>query len=330
MRKKFFIAGALAALLCLAGCAQTEEQELEKVTVAEVTHSIFYAPMYAAIGNGYFREKGIEPELINSGGADKVMTALLTDGANIGFAGPEAVIYVCAQGKTDYPKVFAQLTQCDGSFLVGREKDEDFTWQDLKGSTILPGRKGGIPYMTLLYCLNKNGMEVGKDVFFDDTVRYDAMTGAFLSGTGDYVTVFEPGASAIEAEGKGYILASVGEEGGKVPYTTYFANGDYIEENRDLIQRFTDAIYMGQQFVNSHSRREVAESIAYAFPDTDIETIETVVNRYKEIGAYSENGIMTEENFNRLCDILQNAGELDTRVSYTDIVDSTFAEKSIG
>ena len=184
MRKKFFIAGALAALLCLAGCAQTEEQELEKVTVAEVTHSIFYAPMYAAIGNGYFREKGIEPELINSGGADKVMTALLTDGADIGFAGPEAVIYVCAQGKTDYPKVFAQLTQCDGSFLVGREKDEDFTWQDLKGSTILPGRKGGIPYMTLLYCLNKNGMEVGKDVFFDDTVRYDAMTGAFFKRNG--------------------------------------------------------------------------------------------------------------------------------------------------
>lgn len=330
MKKKIFIVAALAALLCLAGCGQTEKQELEKVTVAEVTHSIFYAPMYAAIGNGYFREKGIEPELINSGGADKVMTALLTDGADIGFAGPEAVIYVCAQGKTDYPKVFAQLTRCDGSFLVGREKDDDFTWQDLKGSTILPGRKGGIPYMTLLYCLNKNGMEVGKDVFFDDTVRYDAMTGAFLSGTGDYVTVFEPGASAIEAEGKGYILASVGKEGGKVPYTTYFANGDYIEENRDLIQRFTDAIYMGQQFVNSHSRWEVAESIAYAFPDTDIKTIETVVNRYKEIGAYSENGIMTEESFNRLCDILQNAGELGTRVSYTDIVDNTFAQKSIG
>lgn len=242
----------LCVALCLAvmagaisGCSKPQETQIEteKLTVSEVTHSIFYAPMYAAINMGYFEENHLEIELVNAGGADKVMTSLLTDAADIGFAGPEAVIYVYAQGKTDYPKVFAQLTQRDGSFLVGREKADGFKWTDLKGSTILPGRKGGIPYMTLLYCLNKNGIEVGKDVFFDDSIQFNAMTGAFVSGTGDYVTVFEPGATALEAEGKGYILASVGEEGGLVPYTTYFANPEFISEKPQTIQNFVNAIY---------------------------------------------------------------------------------------
>ncbi|MBQ8604440.1 MAG: ABC transporter substrate-binding protein [Oscillospiraceae bacterium] len=322
-----------AAVMCalITGCkdSNVRGKELVKLTVSEVTHSIFYAPMYVSINNGYFEEMGIDVELINAGGADKVMTALLTGGADIGFAGPEAVIYVCAQGKEDYPRVFAQLTRCDGSFLVGREDVENFDWQDLRGSTILPGRKGGIPYMTLLYCLNQNGMEVGKDVFFDDSIRFNAMTGAFVSGTGDYVTVFEPGATDLENQGKGYILASIGEEGGRVPYTTYFANAPFLENNRELVQRFTDAIYMGQQFVTENSAEVVAQAIAPSFPDTDMATITAVVQRYKNIGAYSDNGTMSEEDFDRLCEILANAGELSRPVKFEDIVDNSFAQAAV-
>jgi len=328
------ITAAVLALAMMAavmtGCKSndTNGKELVKLTVSEVTHSIFYAPMYAAIHNGYFEDAGIEIELVNAGGADKVMTALLTGGADIGFAGPEAVIYVCAQGKENYPKVFAQLTRCDGSFLVGRQPVENFDWESLRGSTILPGRKGGIPYMTLLYCLNRHGMEVGRDVFFDDSIAFNAMTGAFVSGTGDYVTVFEPGATDLEAQGRGYILASIGEEGGRVPYTTYFANRAFLENNAELAQKFTDAIYRGQQFVATSTAREVADAIAPSFPDTDINTIETVVQRYMDIDAFSENGMMSEVDFNRLCDILANAGELTADVAFADIVDNTFAKNA--
>lgn len=332
MNIKKFIAAFMSVtifLSLLTACSrEPKDKDLVKLTVSEVTHSIFYAPMYAAINNSYFEQAGIEIELVNAGGADKVMTALLTGGADIGFAGPEAVIYVAARGKENYPKVFAQLTACDGSFLVGRQPVENFDWQSLKGSTILPGRKGGIPYMTLEYCLNQNGMEVGKDVFFDDSISFNAMTGAFVAGTGDYVTVFEPGATDLELQGKGYILASIGEEGGRVPYTTYFASGEFLDKNSGLIQRFTDAIYKGQQFVANNDAATVAQSIANSFPDTDMAVITQVVQRYKDIGAFSESGIMLKEDFDRLCAILTNAGELNTTVNFEDIVDNSFALKS--
>ena len=335
MNIKKFLAVILALGIfsaCITACTgkQSDNKQMVKLTVSEVTHSIFYAPMYSAINNGYFEDVGIDIELVNAGGADKVMTALLTGGADIGFAGPEAVIYVAAQGKENYPKVFAQLTACDGSFLVGREKVENFDWQSLKGSTILPGRKGGIPYMTLEYCLNQNGLEVGKDVFFDESISFNAMTGAFVAGTGDYVTVFEPGATDLELQGKGYILASLGEEGGKVPYTTYFANSQLLANNAGLVQRFTDAIYKGQQFVKNSSAADIARAIAPSFPDTDIKIIESVVQRYKDIGAYSDSGIMLKEDFDRLCAILENAGELSTPVEFESIVDNSFALKSLG
>ncbi len=332
MNLKRLFAGILilSLVLCLVkSCSSDDPQPaMTKLTVSEVTHSIFYAPMYAAINNGYFAEQGIELELINAGGADKVMTALLTGGADIGFAGPEAVVYVYARGKADYPKVFAQLTSTDGSFLVGRQPVADFDWQSVKGSTILPGRKGGMPYMYLLYVLNQNGLEVGTDVFFDESISFNAMTGAFVSGTGDYVTVFEPGATELENQGKGYILASLGEAGGNVPYTTYFANAPFLKENSELVQKFTDAIYKGQQFVANSTAEEVANAISSSFPDTDIATITTVVQRYKDIGAYSPNPVMTEENFNRLLAILTNAGELSGTVPFDAIVDNTFARNA--
>lgn len=326
--KKIIAVVLSAALLCtvLAACGKIQEEPMKKLVVSEVTHSIFYAPQYVAINEGYFAEEGLEIELVNAGGADKVMTSVLTGGADIGLAGAEACVYVYLQGKEEYPKVFAQLTKCDGSFLVGREKVEDFDWNSLKGSTILPGRKGGMPYMTLLYALNKNGLEVGRDVFFNDTIQFNAMTGAFLSGEGDYVTVFEPSATDIEMQNKGFILASVGEAGGEVPYTAYFAQQGY---DADTLEKFTRAVAKGQQFVAEKSAAEIAQAIAPSFPDTDIQVIETVVQRYKDIDAFSTRPVMTEEAFARIIDIIRNAGEIEAEavVPFEAVIDNSYGKK---
>ena len=317
------VMAAVVAVMAVACGAQP--QSGKKLVLSEVTHSIFYAPQYVAINEGYFAEEGLEIELVNAGGADKVMTSVLTGAADIGFAGAEACVYVYLQGKEDYPKVFAQLTKCDGSFLVGREDVADFDWQSLKGSTILPGRKGGMPYMTLLYALNKNGLEVGEDVFFNDTIQFNAMTGAFLSGEGDYVTVFEPSATDIEMQGKGYILASVGEEAGEVPYTAYFAQQGYDEET---LQKFTNAIAKGQKFVQEKTAAEIAAAIAPSFAETDVAVIEKVVQNYKNIGAFSYTPVMTEESFDRIVEIVKNAGEVhpDAVVPYDKLIDNSYAQ----
>ena len=327
MKKLICIVLAASVALSAAACGAHQPQTGKKLVLSEVTHSIFYAPQYVAINKGYFAEEGLEIELVNAGGADKVMTSVLTGAADIGFAGAEACVYVYLQGKEDYPKVFAQLTRCDGSFLVGREKVENFDWQSLKGSTILPGRKGGMPYMTLLYALNKNGLEVGRDVFFNDTIQFNAMTGAFLSGEGDYVTVFEPSATDIEMQNKGYILASVGEAGGEVPYTTYFAKQGYDAE---ILQKFTNAIAKGQKFVAEKSAAEIAAAIQPSFPETDLEVIEKVVQNYKEIGAFSHNPVMEQAAFDRIIDIVKNAGEIhpDADVPFEAVIDNTFAENA--
>lgn len=326
MKKLICIVLTAAVALSAAACAGRQPTG-KKLVLSEVTHSIFYAPQYVAINEGYFAEEGLEIELVNAGGADKVMTSVLTGAADIGLAGAEACVYVYLQGKEDYPRVFAQLTKCDGSFLVGREDVQDFDWQSLKGSTILPGRKGGMPYMTLLYALNRNGLEVGKDVFFNDTIQFNAMTGAFLSGEGDYVTVFEPSATDIEMQNKGYILASVGEEAGEVPYTTYFAKQDYDGET---LQKFTNAIAKGQRFVAEKSAAEIAAAIQPSFPETDIAVIEKVVQNYKEIGAFSHTPVMEQQAFDRIIDIVKNAGEIhpDADVPFDALINNTFAENA--
>ena len=217
------VLGAGLMLAALAGCGGAGVPAKEKVRVCEVTHSVFYAPQYAAIQLGFFEEEGIEIELSNGGGADKVMAAVLSDSVEIGFAGPESAIYVYNEGKEDFPQVFAQMTQRDGSFLVAREPDPGFTWEKLRGKHILPGRKGGVPYMALEYVIRQNGLDPAKDLIMDNSIQFSLMTGAFTGGTGDYVTIFEPTASMLEAEGKGYIVASVGEAAGEIPYTSYFA-----------------------------------------------------------------------------------------------------------
>ncbi len=325
-KSKFLLLFAAAALICgiFAGCGAQED--LQKVTVSEVTHSVFYAPQYAAINLGFFEEEGLELELSNGQGADKVMTAVLSGSVDIGFAGPESCIYVYNEGKEDYMQVFAQMTQRDGAFILAREPDEDFRWEKLQGKTLLPGRKGGVPYMTLEYVVKQHGLTPGTDVIFDDSIQFSAMAGAFTSGSGDYVALFEPTASALEAEGKGYIVASVGAESGSIPYTAYFAQKSFIAENQDLIQRFTNAVAKGLAWVQTHTAEEVAEAIQSSFPDTDLETLTTVVRNYQEIDAWCATPDMTEESFQRLQDVMQEAGELDQTAPFSQIVDNTFAE----
>jgi NitT/TauT family transport system substrate-binding protein len=308
------------------GCKETAKQ---KITVSEVTHSVFYAPQYVAINQGFFEKRGIEIELVNGGGADKVMTAVLANQVEIGFAGPESAIYVYQQGKEDYPEVFAQVTKRDGSFLVSREKEENFEWTSLKGKHVLPGRKGGVPYMALEYVIKQNGLTPATDMNFDNSISFDAMTSAFLGGVGDYVTIFEPTATMLENEGKAYIVASVGEEAGEIPYTAYFAKKSFIEDNPKLIQDFVDAIYEGQKWVETHTSREVAEALLPSFPDTDVDVLETVVERYKDIDAWNKTPIMTEESFNKLQDVIEEAGELTSRVDFNKVVNNTYAEKSV-
>lgn len=320
----------LGAALCaaaLSGCSS--KNDLQTVRLCEVTHSIFYAPQYAAMELGYFEEEGIEIELSNGGGADKVMSAVLSDSMDIGLAGPEACIYVYNEGKDDYPQVFAQLTKRDGSMLVGRTEQPDFTWQSLKGSHILPGRKGGVPYMAFEYALKENGLDPAADLLLDTSVQFDNMTGAFLGGTADYVTVFEPAASSLQAEGKGYIVAAVGDAVGDLPYTAYFAKSSYMEENAELIQGFTNAVAKGEAWVKTHSAEEVAKLVAPHFADTDLELLTSAVENYQKVGAYCEIPVMSKEGFDRLQTVMESAGELSQRAAFDAVVNNTFAEKAV-
>ena len=307
---------------------KNENEELQTVQLNEVTRSIFYAPQYVAISNGFFEEEGLKLEITTGEGADKVMTAILANQCDIGLCGPEASIYVYNEGKEDYSQVFAQLTQKDGSFLVSKDDTDNFSWQDLKGKTVIPGRKGGVPYMTLEYVLKQNGLNPETDLVLDDSIKYDLMAGAFAGGEAEYVTLFEPTASMTEEAGKGYVVASVGESAGEVPYTAYCAKKSYIENNEDIIQGFTNAIYKGEQWVKNHSAREVAEAIQDFFPDTTIESLETSVEKYKEIDAWKENPILKEEAFDKLQLIMTEAGELEQKVPYDKIVNNKYAEEA--
>lgn len=312
----------LAILVLTLGCGNQKHQ---KVRLVEVTHSVFYAPQYVAIHEGYFKEEGIDIDLTTGEGADKVMTAVLAGQAEIGFMGPEAAIYVYNEGKEDHAEIFAQLTQTDGSFLMGREEEPDFQWGDLKGKTIIGGRKGGVPEMTLEYVLKSHGLTPGVDVEVLTNIQFALMAGAFTGGTGDYVTLFEPVASTLENEGSGHVLASVGVAGGNIPFTAYAAKKSFIEKNKDLIQRFTNAIYKGQQFVNSKTPEEIAAAIKPAFPDSDLDLLTMVARRYQEQGSWPTGPALKEEDFNHLQDIMEMAGELDERAPYDKLVTNEFA-----
>ncbi|MGE4283785.1 MAG: ABC transporter substrate-binding protein [Clostridia bacterium] len=308
------------------GCTK---KELTTVRLSEVTHSIFYAPQYAAISQGFFKEEGLEIELTNGGGADKVMTAVLSGQADIGFMGAEATLYVYNEGKEDYAVNFAQLTKRDGSFLLARKPDPSFTWDKVKGTHIIAGRKGGMPEMTLEYVIRQHGLVPNKDVNCDTSIQFNLMAGAFTGGTGEYVALFEPTASMLEKEGKGYIVASIGKDSGVLPYTVYSAKKSYIEKNKDIIQKFTNAIYKGQKWVEKSSYEEIAKSIKPFFPDSDDESLITVIKRYKDQDTWAKDPIMKPEALDLLQQIMSEAGELNKKVPYEEIITTEFAEKAI-
>ena len=284
--------------------------------VNEVTHSVFYAPMYLADGLGYFEEEGITIELTNGGGADATMAAVLSDGADIGFCGPEAAIYVAIGGSNDQPKVFGQLTKRDGSFLVGRSDEPDFEWSDLEGKEILAGRKGGVPAMTFEYALKEQG--VNATLNYD--VAFNMMTAAFESGVADYCTMFEPTASEYVAQGKGYIVASVGQESGEVPYTCFIAKQSYIDENPEKIEGFLRAVTKAIKYVNETDSATVAQQLVPYFDGTSVSSLEVSLDSYKAIDAWVTDMAMKESAFTRLQDIIESAGELERRVEFGEIV----------
>lgn len=325
----FIIVCALVVTAVIFNTKKDENSDLQVIQLNEVTRSVFYAPQYVAIANGYFEEEGLELEITTGQGADKVMTAILAGQSDIGLCGPEAAIYVYNEGKEDYAQVFAQLTQKDGSLLVSKEPFENFKWEDVKGNTVIPGRKGGVPYMTFEYVLKQNGINPETDVNLDDSIKFDLMAGAFTGGEAEFVTLFEPTASMTEDAGKGYIVASVGEAAGEVPYTAYCAKKSYIEENSEIIEGFTRAIYRGEQFVEQHSANEIAEIIQDFFPDTTVESLTKSVLTYKDIDAWKENPILKEEAFDKLQLIMTEAGELDKKAPYEMIINNSFAEKVI-
>lgn len=310
----------------LTGC---KKNNLKTVKLIEVTHSLFYIPQYVAITQGFFEDEGLHIELINGKGADKCMTALLSEEADIGLMGPEASVYVYNQGKTNYAINFTQLTQKDGSFLVGRKKEENFDFKSLKGKTVIGGRKGGMPEMTLEYVLKKHGLEPGVDVNVRTDIQFDVMAGAFTGGEGDYVALFEPVAATLEKEGKGYVVASIGKEAGYIPYTCYSATKDYIEKNEDTIQKFTNAIYRSMLWVQSHSVEEIAKAVKPQFPDTDDEVLIALITRYKEQDTWKPDLLLTEEGLNHMMDIMEMAGELEERADYNKIVTDKFAKKAM-
>ncbi|MCM1158650.1 MAG: ABC transporter substrate-binding protein [Bacteroidales bacterium] len=320
----FVFAGILS--LC-AGCGK-KDSGLTKVTLNEVAHSIFYAPQYVAIENGYFEEEGIALELVTGFGADKTMSALIAGEADIGFMGAESSIYLYSEGASDYAVNFAQLTQRAGNFLVAREPVDNFTWDMLKGKNVLGGRKGGMPEMVFEYILNKNGIDPAADVSIDQSIDFGSTAAAFSGGQGDFTVEFEPSATALETAGEGYVVASLGVDSGYVPYTSYSVTKSYLEKNEDIIQRFTNALQKGMEYVNTHTPAEIAEVIAPQFEETDLQTIETIVTRYHEQDTWKDSLVFEESSFDLLQNILSSAGELENRVPHEKLVDNRFATKA--
>jgi NitT/TauT family transport system substrate-binding protein len=302
---------------------------LIRLRLIEATHSVFYAPQYAALNLGFFTKEGLEVELTNGQGSDKVMVAVLAGQADIGFGGPEAVLYVYKEGKRDHPVVFAQVTDTDGSFLVGRQPEPDFKWINVKGKTIIGGRKGGMPEMTLEHLLRQNHLQPGKDVQINTGIQFALMAPAFLNGRGDYVALFEPTATLLERAGKGHIVASIGKDSGALSYTAYFAKKSFLARRATAIQRFTNALYRGQRWVERHSPAEIAAVIASSFPDSSSGLLAAVVRRYKDQNTWNTNPVLKKRSFQAMQRIMKEAGELDKFVPYERIVNASFAAQAV-
>ena len=337
MKNKKWI--SLAAAVVLAGTAlpmgvfaakkDSTEEKLTKVTLNEVAHSIFYAPQYVAIEEGYFKDEGLDLTLVTGFGADKTMTAVISGEADIGFMGAEASVYAYQEGATDAVVNFAQLTQRAGNFLVAREEMPDFKWEDLKDKKVLGGRKGGMPEMVFEYILRKNGLDPQKDLTIDQSIDFGYTAAAFTGDTSaDFTVEFEPSATALEKEGAGYVVASLGVDSGYVPYTSYSAKTSYMEKNPEIIQKFTNALQKGMEYVQSHTPEEIAEVIAPQFAETDLDTVTAIVKRYYDQDTWKSNLIFEKESFELLEDILEDSGELSERVSYENLITTKYAQEA--
>ena len=330
MKQVKFITGLMAfgVVSLFAGCGE-KENEMTKVTLNEVAHSIFYAPQYVALENGYFTQEGLDLDLVTGYGADKTMAAVISGEAQIGFMGAEASIYAYQEGATDPVVNFAQLTQRAGNFLVAREEMPDFKWEDLKGRKVLGGRKGGMPEMVFEYILKQNGLDPQKDLSIDQSIDFGATAAAFTGDdSADFTVEFEPSATALEKQGAGYVVASLGVDSGYVPYTSYSAKTSYMEKNPDIMQKFTDALQKGMDYVQSHTPEEIAEVIEPQFPETDLDTITAIVKRYYDQDTWKENLVFGQDGFELLQDILEDAGELKERTPYTELVNTEFAQNA--
>ena len=325
MVKKFIFIFLICIVIVLSWLAivrinKQEKNELKHITVAEVAHSVFYAPQYVAHGLGYFEQEGLDVEFVLTSGADNVMAAVLSGDADIGFSGSEATIYVYNGGEEDYVMTFAGLTQKDGSFLVSREKYDDFSLDDLKGKTVIGGRKGGMPEMTFEWALRQNNIDPNNDLNIDTSVAFAAMEGAFIGGNGDFVTLFEPNATSVEKNGFGYVVAYIGDLGGMVPYTAYNARKSYIMDNKDVIEKFTRAINKGLEYVYSHSSEDVAKIVSEYFPDNSLSDMITIVNRYKDGEAWKKNITINEDEWNHIQEIMDASSELEKFVEYDKLI----------
>ena len=315
---------AVFMLLPISACKKNDGG-LTKVRLNEVTHSIFYAPLYVAIENGFFENEGLQIELTNGGGADKTMTALLSKSADIGLMGVEATMYVYLEGKKDCPKIIGQLTKRDGSFLISRIDEPDFKWENLKGKEVLAGRTGGVPAMTLEYVVNKHGLFDGQNVNLNHDVAFNLMGPAFEGGTGDYTTLFEPTASEYQRAGKGYIVASVGEESGEIPYTAFTALNSYINKNKETVKKFIRAIYKAMEYMQITDEDTLAGSILKQFPGTTKQSVADSIRSYKLIDAWTTRLAMDENAFDNLQNVMENANELKNRVDYDAITENVYA-----
>ncbi len=329
---KKFIIGIIICLIAVLSIfmfnknKKEDNTNLKKVKVAEVAHTIFYAPQYAALSKGYFKEEGLDIELILTPGADKVTSAVLSGDVNIGFCGSEASIYVYNSGEKDYIVSFAGLTKRDGAFLVSRNKIDNFSLEDLKGKYVIGGRKGGMPEMTFEYTLKENGISLD-DLTIDTSIDFASMGGTFIGGLGDFVTLFEPSATQIENQGLGHVVAYIGEYGGAVPYTAYNAKKSYIKKNKDVIEKFTKAVNKGLDYVWNNDEKTIAKTIVEYFPDMTINELATMIKRYKDNDAWMKDTYFTEESFDHLQDIMIEAGQLEKKVPYDDLVNTTFSNK---
>ena len=325
-----FICTTLAVcttFLSFSSCKEETDDGIKTIQLNEVTHSVFYAPLYLADSLGYFEEEKIKIELTNGGGADNVMSAVLSGDSDIGFCGPEAALYVLVGGSNDVPTIFGQLTKRDGSFLVSRKAEPDFKWEDLKGKEILAGRKGGVPAMTFEYVLNQNNLKDGVDLTLNYDVAFNLMTSAFEAGTADYCTMFDPVAYEYEAAGKGYVVASVGEASGEVPYTCFIAKDSWLDKNKDTAEGFLRAVTKAVKYINETPATTVAPYLTKFFDGVSEASLAASVERYKKIDAWRTELTMTEDSFNRLQDIIENAGELTRRAKLEELTDNSYAEK---